>query len=125
MSGLPRSGCSVPPPNSVTAQAAQLLRAAPARVSPEKLPRLPGNLQFVYLFVGAPERAIEFVERQVDVGFVAGGTLDRMWAPAFAPVRKTDRFKKLMRRGGFVDYWRARGWPDLCHPTTGDDFECN
>jgi TolB-like protein len=19
----------------------------------------------------------------------------------------------------------ARGWPDLCHPTTGDDFECS
>jgi len=25
------------------------------------------------------------------------------------------------RNIGFVD---ARGWPDVCHPTTGDDFVC-
>jgi hypothetical protein len=30
-----------------------------------------------------------------------------------------------MLNAGYVDYWRARGWPDLCHPTTGDDFVCN
>jgi hypothetical protein len=40
-------------------------------------------------------------------------------------VRKTERFKALMRKMGLVDYWKVRGWPDLCHPTTGDDFECN
>jgi hypothetical protein len=39
-------------------------------------------------------------------------------------VRKTERFKALMRKAGLVDYWKARGWPDLCHPTTGDDFAC-
>ena len=26
---------------------------------------------------------------------------------------------------GYVEYWRAKGWPDLCHPTTGDDFACD
>jgi hypothetical protein len=30
-----------------------------------------------------------------------------------------------MRKAGIVDYWRAKGWPDLCHPTTGEDFESN
>jgi hypothetical protein len=40
-------------------------------------------------------------------------------------VRKTPQFKTLMQRAGFVDYWRAKGWPPQCHPTTGDDFECS
>jgi hypothetical protein len=30
-----------------------------------------------------------------------------------------------LRNIGLVDYWKARGWPDLCRPTTGNDFECN
>jgi hypothetical protein len=24
-----------------------------------------------------------------------------------------------------VDYWRARGWPDLCRPMGADDFVCD
>ena len=26
---------------------------------------------------------------------------------------------------GLVDYWRARGWPDLCRPMGVDDFVCD
>jgi hypothetical protein len=44
---------------------------------------------------------------------------------SFAPVRKTDRFKRLVHAYGIVDYWRARGWPDLCRPVGADDFECD
>ncbi len=41
---------------------AQLLRSAPAKVeTPEKLPRLAEG-SFIYLHVGAPERALEFYE---------------------------------------------------------------
>jgi len=36
-----------------------------------------------------------------------------------------ERLKKCARAAGLVDNWRASGWPDLFHPTTGDDFECN
>jgi hypothetical protein len=39
-------------------------------------------------------------------------------------VRKTERFKNHVRGLGLVEYWRANGWPEFCHPTTGDDFEC-
>jgi hypothetical protein len=39
-------------------------------------------------------------------------------------VRKTDRYKAFIRKSGYVEYWRAKGWPDFCHPTTGDDFVC-
>jgi hypothetical protein len=38
---------------------------------------------------------------------------------------KTKRLKKYARAAGLVDTWRDKGWPDLFHPTTGDDFECN
>jgi hypothetical protein len=40
-------------------------------------------------------------------------------------VRKTERFKTLVRSVGLVDYWRARGWSEFCRPTKGDDFDCN
>ncbi len=46
-------------------------------------------------------------------------------APSMGPVRQTARFKSYVRAAGFVDYWKANGWPDLCHPTTGDGFACN
>jgi len=53
------------------------------------------------------------------------GKRDRGCTNPNAPVRKTERFKAYVRKMGFVDYWRAKGWPDLCHPTTMDDFACN
>jgi tetratricopeptide (TPR) repeat protein len=34
------------------------------------------------------------------------------------------RAKKLLREYGFEAYWRQKGWPALCHPVDGDDFEC-
>jgi hypothetical protein len=29
-----------------------------------------------------------------------------------------------VRKAGMVEYWRAKGWPDLCHPVGADDFAC-
>jgi adenylate cyclase len=40
-------------------------------------------------------------------------------------VRKTDRFKKVARGLGLVEYWRARGWPPQCRPVGADDFACD
>jgi hypothetical protein len=111
-------------PDSAAAQAARLLRAAPAKLPSEKLPRLPGGFQFVYIYVGAPERAITNFERQVDAGFLGLAGNIRVWHPSFASVRKTGAFKELIRKAGLVEYWRAKGWPPQCHPTTGDDFVC-
>ena len=39
--------------------------------------------------------------------------------------RKTERFKALMRANGMLDYWRAKGWPDLCRPVGAADFVCD
>jgi TolB-like protein/DNA-binding winged helix-turn-helix (wHTH) protein len=57
---------------------------------------------------------------------VADGAVDEglLWRPVLREVRKLPGFKRLVRREGLVDYWRAIGWPDLCRPTVGDDFEC-
>jgi TolB-like protein len=103
-------------------QAAELIRTAPRKAGdPSTLRALPGDLNFVYGYVGAPDRLLDYPERTVKAGLVGIN-----WFGAnYTPVRKTERFKGLMREVGLVDYWKDRGWPDMCHPTTGDDFECN
>jgi hypothetical protein len=40
-------------------------------------------------------------------------------------VRKLERFKTFLHRSGLIEYWRAKGWPAFCRPTTGDDFICD
>ena len=110
---------------AVTKEAARLLRTAPLSTpAPQSLPQL-GALSWVYLHVGAPERALEPFERDVAIGLPNPVPAPWVWHPSWAPVRKTERFKAYVRALGFVDYWRAKGWPQFCHPTTGDDFECN
>ena len=106
--------------------AAHLLRTAPAKAaSPEKLPRL-GMLGFIYLHVGAPERVLEFYEERAKDAFHSDPMgLALLWHPSYVAVRKTERFKAFARGFGFVDHWRARGWPDLCRPVGADDFACD
>jgi adenylate cyclase len=107
--------------------AASILRSAPAKAAdPRALPNfgpLEGDLIFVYASVGAFDRALDYPEREAQIRMMPdfGKTI---WSPAMAPARKTERFKKLARASGLLDYWRARGWPKFCHPTTGDDFAC-
>ncbi|MHB1205340.1 MAG: hypothetical protein ACYCZX_07220 [Rhodospirillaceae bacterium] len=107
--------------------AVRLLRQAPAKGVARELPKLGGNLAFAYLYVGATEQFVDSflapLEEQGNAGYL--GAFDQLWSPWAAAARKTERFKALMRKMGLVDYWRARGWPDVCHPTTGDDFECS
>jgi len=105
--------------------AAGLLRNAPATASaPESLPPLGMNMDFAYVFVGAANRVLEARERYVGAGGLGPFVLTDLWHPRFASLRKTERFKSIVRRIGVLDYWRARGWPDLCRPSGDDDFEC-
>jgi TolB-like protein/Tfp pilus assembly protein PilF len=104
--------------------AARYLRRAPATIRPEDLPVFEGMLNFVYAVLGAPMRVLEAPERNIDVGY-HGTVFRNIWKPIFAPVRKTERFKALMVKVGLVDYWRERGWPDLCRPVGADDFVCD
>src|SRR5262249_30073103 len=111
-------------PQGLVEEAARLLRPAPVRAgSPQSLPRL-GFLGFVYLYVGAPERALEYYETAVEARFMPAISIGILWHLSYAALRKTERFKTLMQKAGLVEYWRAKGWPEFCHPTTGDDFVC-
>jgi TolB-like protein/Tfp pilus assembly protein PilF len=104
--------------------AIRIIRTAPEIAdSPQNLPRI-GILGFVYLHIGAPTRALEYFERNVGAGYF-GVNFFVLWHPSYAPMRKTERFKALMRDAGLVEYWRARGWPDLCRPVGADDFVCD
>jgi len=102
----------------------RLLRTAPtAAVSPQSLRRL-GYLDFTYLHIGAQSRTLEFHEGNLEAGYSIQLGVATLWHPSYSAVRKTERFKALMRKVGVVAYWRAKGWPSQCHPTTGDDFAC-
>jgi tetratricopeptide (TPR) repeat protein len=117
-----------PPAASVAnlEEAIRLLRTAPASVpSPETLPRLGGFLDFVYVYVGAPERALDSSVQGFEGGYAPAFFISPHWHPAHAPVRRTTRFKTFVRSVGFVEYWKAKGWPELCRPVGADDFECD
>jgi TolB-like protein len=44
--------------------------------------------------------------------------------PVAAPLLVDPRGKEMLRRYGFVAYWREKGWPTYCRPLGDDDFEC-
>lgn len=109
----------------IVENAVRLLRTAPSAVaSPRTLPRL-GVLSFIYLHVGAPDRILDAYEDWVAAGYSVGLMTGILWHPTYASVRKTERFKAFVRKAGLVEYWRARGWPELCRPAGADDFECS
>ena len=105
----------------LASEAARLFRSAAAKpASPENLPRFPIPGSFIYLHVGAPERALEPYEE----AFSTGSDVGVLWHPTYGVVRKTERFKQVVRNMGLVNYWRERGWPAFCRPVGADDFAC-
>jgi len=112
-------------PPGMTEAAAKILESAPAKAAaPESLPRI-GNMSFAYRHVGAPERVLEFYEDEVRGNYFQPISATWFWHPTYEAVRKTFRFKAVMRDFGFVDYWRARGWPAQCRVAGADDFVCD
>jgi hypothetical protein len=109
----------------MTEAAAKILESAPARAAaPESLPRL-GNMSFAYRHVGAPERVLEFYEDEVRGDYFQPISATWFWHPTYEAVRKTQRFKTVVRDLGFVDYWRSRGWPAQCRAAGTSDFICD
>ena len=106
------------------AAAEQVLRAQASKSDPPaQLPDFYSELNFVYAYTGAPERVLDWPEKAVKEGDYR--PLQYVWWPTPPSVRKTERFKTLMRNAGVVDYWRAHTWPDLCRPLGADDFVCD
>jgi tetratricopeptide (TPR) repeat protein len=111
-------------PAGMMEAAAKILESAPATaVAPDALPRI-GNLSFAYMHVGAPERVLEFYEDEIRAGYFQPISATWFWHPTYAAVRKTERFKNVVRDLGLVEYWSARGWPPQCRPKEGNDFAC-
>ena len=107
--------------------AASLLRMAPAKAVVAQNPARLQRASFVYLYVGASDHALDYYEDTIKSGLIGGqgNNFGYLWHASYAPVRKTERFKTFLRNAGIVDYWRQRGWPDLCRPTGADDFVCS
>jgi TolB-like protein len=104
-------------------KAAGILRAAKSKQkSSDPLPDFAAPLNFVYIYAGVPERMLDWPEKRLAAGVPS---LAGVWWPMPSEVRKKERFKKLVRDIGLVDFWRKNRWPDLCHPVGADDFECN
>jgi len=115
-----------PPFNRQSVEAAALLlRSATVKGSTANAPTALGGLANFYLYSSSPDRALEDGEYLARVKFTVPGSFILYWAPEFSSLRKTERFKALVRAWGFPDYWRARGWPDRCRPIGADDFECD
>jgi len=107
----------------MTDTAARLIENAPTK-PPANSPKL-GNLGFIYMHVGAPERVMEFYADEVRAGYFQPISTTWFWHPSYAPVRKTAAFKAFLKDAGLVEYWRARGWPALCRPAGANDFTCD
>jgi len=138
LSGPPPDPTSTTPSNStrdprqsyahpLVEAAVQVLRATANKTAlPPRLPDFYSELNFVYAYTPKPERMLDWPEKAVKERKGAWPQVVRtIWWPVPSAVRKTERFKRLVRDAGLVDYWRARGWPDLCHPVGTDDFICD
>jgi len=110
-------------PGQPMEEAARLISTAPTKVSdPKALPAWHQWVNWVYAYVGAPERLLDYPERALEANEMH--RVFRLFTREYAPVRNTERFKTLVRDMGLVDYWKARGWPDLCRPVGANDFAC-
>ena len=109
-------------PQAVEAAARALRSVASGGSVTETLPSYSHFLNFVYGHVGTAERVMEWPERQIGIqGYGEFGA----WSPTFSDLRQTDRFRIFVRNSGLLDYWRERGFADLCRPVGEDDFECD
>lgn len=107
-------------PKSVDAAQALMRSLAAKTPAPKVYPNVYYN--WIFAYNGQPERLMDELERAWQVGAL---WREFIFDHSVASARKTERFRKFLRDVGLVDYWRARGWPELCHPTNGDDFECS
>jgi TolB-like protein/DNA-binding winged helix-turn-helix (wHTH) protein len=110
---------------SVAEAAGLLRRLSLGHALPSKLPSLEGELCFIYAHTAEPGRVLETAERDVSLNFGDLAPLDSLWLPLYSSVRKTERFRTLVRNAGLVTYWRQRQWADRCHAGGAGGFHCD
>ena len=73
----------------------------------------PGWFAYVLLdHLGATDTAMEIASRETDTGRFELSIV--MFDPNFPAPRQTEQFEEIVRRLGYVDYWRKYGPPDFC-----------
>src|SRR5262245_52081854 len=78
---------------------AQVMRAAASKTEPPaRLPDIYSEWNFIYAYTKTPERVLDWPEKTLKEGDYR--TLQFVWWPAPSAVRKTERFKKLVRDAG-------------------------
>lgn len=55
----------------------------------------------------------------------ADGIIAHSWWPAMKGFRQSAYFKQWVQDLNLLTFWQQNGWPDLCRPLEGDDFECD
>jgi DNA-binding winged helix-turn-helix (wHTH) protein/TolB-like protein len=74
--------------------------------------------------------AAYYGEHAMALEFLRGGlsnnglSLYLVWLPVFDELRKTEEFKQFLLETGLPDYWRVKGWPEVCSPKGANDFVC-
>jgi TolB-like protein/DNA-binding winged helix-turn-helix (wHTH) protein len=49
----------------------------------------------------------------------------QFWGEGMRDIRRTARFRDIVRQVGLEEYFREYGWNDFCHPVGADDFRCD
>jgi tetratricopeptide (TPR) repeat protein len=107
-----------------TEAAAGLLSAGPKAAASLRAPPRLGILSWVYAYVGAPDRFWDLFDDAVGIAHIHYlGTV--IWSRSFADLRKSKRFGAYIRDYGILDFWHAKGFPDLCRPLGIGDFVCD
>ena len=99
--------------------AARLLRTAPAKTTaPQQLPALPGELNFVYAYVGALDRVLDYSERTIELKWLnASANRDCFNAPS----KKRSPSRPFCPKPALLIYGGGGGGLYLC-PIRGADF---
>ena len=84
-------------------------------------PRKLHDIAMVAAYFDDPQFALKVKSQEVRASTVRLFTL---WDPIMSEARQLPEFKKLVTELNLVEYWRAFGWADLCHPLGDNDFEC-
>ena len=86
--------------------------------------RPPPPLFFCLALTGQADRAASLALSRVQDSWTDIGIF---WLsnPEAGALRQTDLFRETLEEMGLLNFYRAYGWPDLCHQVGDNDFECD